>query len=361
MSNFNFQKKHSTQQTKKKVVQRSLPKQKSPHMLAQRAQVNPSSLTHDEVLQLQREIGNKATMKLLNINEGRSAPPDAIQLRRKGGHIKKQMFRDMGRGIANSWDVVSGQRRRRANADRAPDSPRLTINQSGVPAEYWQNRLREKQQVQSFYVNYGNQAERFGNLDAAYDIPIERIINSPLAYAMFKDHCDAEFAGENYLFVDLLRAPSKTRFQHMVDAARGIDNSSPIKRVTKIDAIHIYKTTVAAGTSDNEINISSGTRKAIELAVSSLEGASGFGRNASSESSLAGLTGYVQPELQELYQKAYYEVMKNVADSYQRFASTDRYNYAAVALDTATGTHLRTMGTKTKRWFGSLRRGSGEE
>lgn len=164
----------------------------------QRATADPSSISHDDILQLQRTIGNKATRALLTggtLGVQKKMSPAVIQRRGWGGRAFDRMF-----------GVDDYRRRHPQYQGSVPTKTRLSIRGEQTAKKFngmYEQRYLEKAEVQAYYRRVGAQAQNvvMPGMNAKA-IPIIDVLNSPMAFKILKDYMDSEYVSEAGFFLE---------------------------------------------------------------------------------------------------------------------------------------------------------------
>ena len=273
----------------------------SPQQVLQRAISDPRSLSHEDVLQLQRTIGNQATRKILS-DVGQKHPVQATSQSRE--LLQRKGF--WGKAFDRAFGVEAHRAKLyKGSVPQKTKVPLLGAQKGAEYQPYMNRRAGEKGTLQYAYRKDGAQAQSVQLAsESGKKVPFLDILNSPLAYLAFKDYLDGEYSSEIYMFLD-------EALKGQVMKLKG-DYKFTIK-----EAIYLYKTYIG-DPSVFQNNISSRTRNKLKETMPEMESKRGF-------------TGFRQaPAKAQLAIRTAVDEVINMTrgDTYGRFVFAENYRYA---------------------------------
>ena len=307
-----------TKRASKQPVQRKKQLQNSPQAILQRAQGDPKNLSQEDVLQLQRTIGNQATMNLVQ------------------------------RGM---WDRLFGTTRKQHK--KFSPSPRKGMSagqESRSIMKQFRRQLRDERKARLAYTYNKRSAakkddqfeqsekDRIGFTTYKYPLTLATTIQNEVAWAYFREHCKKEFSIENPNFLDFT-IDRKKLINPPEEGPKWIRDN-----LTNRQAIALWNSFAKNGAT-YQINISFRTRTRLEKQINALKERLSGGESTYAAGPVSVETGEMtenprinrwdataSPELLLSFDKATQEIYKVLSDTIHRFVLTEQAKYALLAV-----------------------------
>ena len=304
-----------TKRASKPPVQRQI--KNSPQAILQRAQGDPQNLSQDDVIQLQRTIGNKATTDLIQ------------------------------RGM---WDRMFGTTRKPRKQFSASPRPGMSAGQESQSImKQFRRQLREERKARLAYTYYKRSAaqkddqfeesekERLGN-DYKLPLTVKKLLLNEVAWAYFREFCKTEESIENPNFIDFAIDRNKLVNTPAEGPKRVRDD------LTNRQAIALWNSFAKTGAT-YEINISYRTRKRMGDQINALKARLSGGEATYAAGPVSVETGEMtenprinrwdataSPELLKTFDQALIEIYRILNDTNGRFRESEHAKYALLAI-----------------------------